>query len=215
MLELLPSTFTTKYYKGNKLPHGSISKIMADFNQHFSSVPGYNVDYSTTAKKFQGIWRRFNMRWHASSGRKDFLEASSLNAWKQLSSEEKQKHTLNNCSECPKSMPNLFGSFPLAKKRNTLPSISLSPQDLSNTKRFGKKVLRELNVVTNTRFSQPIEHVLVSTPKLKLEHSKTSAVWQKEIRGIENKVKKDFKKAMVGQDAVLQNRISWRQYKKL
>ena len=31
--------FTANHYKGNKLPHGSFPKIMAEFNQHFSTMP--------------------------------------------------------------------------------------------------------------------------------------------------------------------------------
>jgi len=45
-----------KYYttKG-KLPKGSTSKIMAEFNQHFASVPSFKVTYATAAKRFPAI----------------------------------------------------------------------------------------------------------------------------------------------------------------
>ena len=207
--------FTTNHYKGNKLPHGSYPKIMAEFNQHFSTMPSFKVDYTTTIKKFPAICRRFNMKWTPKSARKDYLEVFSIGAWNQLSTEDKQKHTITNCTECSKNMPNIFNSFPSARKQDTVPAINFSTQDLSNAKRFGKKVLRELNVLTNTHFSQPIQEVLVKTPKSKLEHRKDSATRQKEVRSIENKVKKDFENEMVGQDAVLQNRLSWRQYDKI
>ena len=188
---------------------------MAEYNQHFISLPCLKVNYATAAKRFPVICRHFNMKWMCTSARKDYLETFSLNAWGKLSMEEKKKRTCKNCIQCQQQMPNLFNAFPSAKKAEIVPSIQFTPKELASSKRFGKKVLRELNVVTSTHFSQPIQNVLVGTPKSKLAHRPTSAIRQKEKRKIENEVKKNIERETNGQATVLQNRISWRKYDKM
>lgn len=98
----------------------------------------------------------------------------------------------------------------LRKRRLLLQSRKV----LANSKRFGRKVLLELNTVTNTHFSQPIQNVVVETPKSKLAHRPTSATRQQEKREIENEVKKYIESEMDGQITVPQNR-RWRKYDKL
>ena len=188
---------------------------MAEYNQHFASFASMKVKYSITAKRFPAICRRFNDKWKDTSVRSDYLEAFSLTAWSQLSKEDTEKHTCRNCMQCPTPSPNLFNAFPSAKKASTMPTIKFTPKDLSSSKQFGRKVLRELNVVTNTHFSKPIQNVLAETPKSRFVHRSTSATRQQEKRRIQNEVKKNIEKEMDGQATVLRNRISWRKYDKM
>jgi len=188
---------------------------MAEFNQHFASVPSFKVTYATAAKRFPAICQRFKKKWTSNTARNDYLQAFSVSAWKQLSETEQQKHSRKNCIECLRQSENLHNAFPSARKSHTTPSITFTQSDLSNAKRFGRKVLRELNVVTNSHFSLPIQQVLVDTPKSKLAHPTTSATRQKEKRQLVNEVKKSIEEEMNGQAIVLQNRISWRKYDKM
>ena len=125
--------FSTRYYRGRSLPKGSIPKIMADYNQHFNSNPSLKVNYSTAAKRFPAICRRFNMKWRSATGRKDYLEAFSLTAWGQLSPEEKKLYTITNCTQCQKGMPNVYHQFPAATKMKTIPSIEFTHEELRDS----------------------------------------------------------------------------------
>jgi len=48
--------------KTHQIPKGNHSKIMRDYNQHFSEVPQLQVTYSMAAKRFRTITQRFNER---------------------------------------------------------------------------------------------------------------------------------------------------------
>ena len=157
--------FTSKRMtKASQLPKGSYSKIMHDYNQHFSGVLQLQVTYATAAKRFNTITRRFNERWHPTEARESFLTTFSIYKWKQLPLDEKQNHTLSDCKACQNHSPILVNAFPGSRKTTKVPVINFTKADLSTPTKFGRKVLRELNTVAHTTFRKSIQEEYSGCP---------------------------------------------------
>ena len=200
-----------------QLPKGSYYKIMRDYNEHFSEVPKLQVTYSTAAKRFPTITRRFNERWHPAGARETFLTTFSICKWKQLPLNEKQDHSLHDCKACQNHSSELVNTFPGSRKTTKLPLIKFTKADFSTPANFGRKALRELNVVAETTFKKSIQDVLVETPKSKVIHKPTSAKRQSEKRKLLRQTSHQLKKIKEQEsiNMVLTNRISWRTFDKL
>ena len=158
-----------------QLPKDSYYKIMRDYNEHFSEVPKLQVTYTTAAKRFPTIMWCFNERWHPAGARETFLTTFSICKWKQLPLNEKQDHSPHNCKACQNHSSELVNTFPGSRKTTKLPLIKFTKADFSTPAKFGRKALRELNVVAETTFKKSIQDVLVETPKSKVIHKPTSA----------------------------------------
>lgn len=79
----------------------------------------------------------------------------------------------------------LTRSFPdkhTKKERKKDPAIMFKDQDLLSSASFGKKVLTELNVITEERFKKPVQDVLCETPRSKLTVKPSSRERQSELR---------------------------------
>ena len=210
--------FTSKYMtKGFLLPKGSYSKIMQEYNEHFSEVPELRVTYNTAAKRFTTITRRFNDRWHPAEARDTFLSTFSIWKWKQLPLNEKRDHTLRDCKACQNHSSELVNAFPGSRKTTKVPLIKFTKADLSKPAKFGRKALRELNVVTQTTFKKSIQDVLVETPKSQVIHKPTSVKRQSDKRKLLRQTSHQLKeiKEQESINMVLTNRISWRKFDKL
>ena len=148
----------------------------------------------------------------------------SLSNWRELSEEEKSTHTIQNCTTCRENFAAYSAAFPTPKRRGKKPllppktaNIHLLEQDLSYPKTLGKKVLRELNTISQERFHTSGNNVLVETPKSNLAHKSTTQEKRKIKRTIERNMKNVIatQKENQASELVLQNRISWRTYDRL
>ena len=153
-----------------------------------------------------------------------YITTFSLHNWKELSEEEKNAHTVRNCTACYEKFATFSAAFPTPKRRGKKPllppkttNIQFLEQDLSSTNALGRKVLRELNTISQERFQTPGNVVLVETPKSNLAHKPTSHEKRKSKRTIERSMKNAIVKQKEEQasELVLQNRISWRTYDRL
>ena len=89
--------------------------------------------------------------------------------------------------------------------------------DLSSPKNLGRKVLKELNTLSQDQFQKSAEEVIMMTPKSRLVCKSTS----EENRKIKRKIEKNMRDAIMQQKEeeasglVLENRVSWSTYNKL
>ena len=144
-----------------------------------------------------------------------------------LSQEEKETHSVKQCKACREKYSVLTEVFPTPRRRRKTPvavprgpntaTIQLSEQDLSTPKALGRKVLRELNNISQEKFQKSGEEVIVETPKSHLTHKPTSRDQRKRRLKIEKNMKEVIaqEKEEQASDLVLQNRISWKTYDKL
>ena len=113
---------------------------------------------------------------------------------------EKSEHTLQSCSACCTKHVLLTRSFPDKRSKRTLtkedPVIMFNDQDLSSTADFGKKVLSELNVITEEKFKKPVEDVLSETPQSKLVVKLSSQEQQLKMRRTVRVTKKAIQQSM-------------------
>ena len=209
------------HMKTNKLPKGAMPHILRSYNGIFSSVPALQVTHKIAATKFLPILRLFNKKWHPQEMRTAYITTFSLHNWKELSEEETNAHTVRNCTACYEKFATFSAAFPTPKRRGKKPllppkttNIQFLEQDLSSTNALGRKVLRELNTISQERFQTPGN---VETPKSNLAHKPTSHEKRKTKRTIERSMKNAIVKQKEEQasELVLQNRISWRTYDRL
>ena len=209
------------HMKTNKLPKGAMPHILRNYNGIFSSVPALQVTHKIAATKFLPILRLFNKKWHPQEMRTAYITTFSLHNWKELSEEETNAHTVRNCTACYEKFATFSAAFPTPKRRGKKPllppkttNIQFLEQDLSSTNALGRKVLRELNTISQERFQTPGN---VETPKSNLAHKPTSHEKRKTKRTIERSMKNAIVKQKEEQasELVLQNRISWRTYDRL
>lgn len=203
--------------KRHQLPKGSGAKVVHNYNDHFSVTSSMQVTCSYGLKHFTRITQRFNNRWRSTKSRVDYLKEFSLEKWGRLSTPEKEKHTLHDCQECQMQFPLLSAAFPGAKKKVKTPAVAFSKSDLSTPQKFGRKVLRELNVVTQTKFKKSIQEVIQETPKSHMIKKPSSAERKAEKRKLQKEVIANIQEGntQLGQNIVLQNRISWRAFDKI
>ena len=96
-----------------RLTRASLLKIVEEYNRIFSDQrPSMNLTTDITEKRVHQLLDMFNKRWHPSNQRNVFLDAFSQSAWHRLPSEEKDKHTLAQCSACRTQHLSLTLSFP-------------------------------------------------------------------------------------------------------
>ena len=84
--------FMSTHMKGNLLQKGKMAEILRDYNRNFASVHGLQVTYGIAAKRFQAICRIFNNKWRPQETKGAYLSVFSVEAWKVLSQEEREKH---------------------------------------------------------------------------------------------------------------------------
>ena len=146
-----------------------------------------------------------------------FLSTFSICKWKQLPPNKKQDHSLHDCKACQNHCSELVNAFPGSRKTTKLPLIKFTKADLSTPAKFGRKALRELNVLVETTFKKSIQDVLVETPKSKVIHKPTSAKKQSEKRKLLRQTSHQLKeiKEQESINMVLTNRINWRTFDKL
>ena len=106
--------FTTKYQnKKHTLPRGSYTKILADYNQHFSDYPALKVTYKEVANKFSSITKMFSRKWHPNSSKQEYLCSFAIEKWTSLESSENTTHSIRACKACETKYHQLSQSFPL------------------------------------------------------------------------------------------------------
>lgn len=203
--------------KSCKLPKGSVTRAIRNYNNHFTETPAMQVTFSYASKHFTSISRRFNNRWTPPKARLDYLTQFGLKTWERLSMPEKVNHTLHDCKECDTQFPVLSAAFPGPKKVVRTPTIAFTKTDLSTPQRFGRKVLRELNTLTQSQFGKSFEDVVQTTPRSRLIKKPSSAERKAEKEKIQREVVSNLQQenAQVGQNIVLQHRISWRAFDKI
>ena len=208
---------STHLPKSCRFPKGSISKILADYNNHFVDNESLRETYSRASKKFPAICQNFNLRWHPAEKREEYLATFSVVSWLKLSPEEKQQHSLQSCKACGTQYQTLSSAFPSKRIIKKKPVISFSGADLSSPKAFGRKALKELNGMTHEKFGKPIQEVLSETPRSQICKKPTSNERKAEKRRLEREIRDDIQKEMDehGAQIVMENRISWSAFNKI
>ena len=109
--------FTTKYMiRTHKLPRGSYSKIIHEYNQHFADAPNLQTTYTVASNKFLPITRIFGKKWHPDGVRQVFITTFTPTSWVSNDPLEKYKHTLCACKVCEEKHETLNQSFPTSKQ---------------------------------------------------------------------------------------------------
>lgn len=209
--------FTTKYItKNQRLPKGSVSKILHDYNQHFANNPNLKTTYTIVSKKFLQITRLFSNKWHPREARDEFITTFSTR-WDRLDPTEKSSHTLRECKICKEKYQSLSQSFPAPQRTNKeskSPQISFSPDDMSTPRLFGSRLIKEANSICETHFQKSVQEVVGETPRsrLVLKPTITKRLSQKRqiLREIRNTMSTEMNAE--GDTLVLQNRLSWSRF---
>ena len=218
---------STKHTKRKqKLPKGTMPLIVQNYNKHFATEENLQVSYSQASKKFPVIYKLFANKWHPKELRETYLSVFSVEAWSTLAADEKAKHALHNCSACRDSYPNLNAVFPKPRRRaikatstlaKSMKTIELSTTDLSTPSNLGRKVLQDLNKISQDTFQKSGQEVLIMTPHSELQKKLTKQERKKQKREVEKEVKSVIEKVKqdCASDIVLGNRISWSVYEKI
>ncbi len=211
-------TLTQKYHKrGNALAKGALAQVKAEFNEQFRSTEAMQLSYVMATKKIPQIVRAFNQRWHPQCQRQSFLETFSLTAWTRRLHQEKQQHSLRNCTACCEKHLSLTRSFPdqpNLRLKDKLPTITFTKRDFSSQHAFGRKVLGELNAIGQEQFNVSAQQVLCNTPQSHLIHKPSSTERLSEKQKVVRSAKKSIQQAMdeSGATTVMGNRISWKSF---
>lgn len=195
----------------NWLNYASIIKVVEDYNNHFCDQPSMSLALSVAYKRLHQLLANFNKKWYPECQKDAFL---SVNAWNSLSLDEKNKHTLSDCSICRTKHYLLTTAFPDKVKLNLPDQIKFSKTDLASEPNFDKKALKELNAISELSFNKPIEAVLQETPKSRLVVKPSSQQKQQEARRTVREAKKSIQQSMDDSalDIVMSNRLSWRKF---
>ena len=103
------------------LPRGKMPEITLDYNHNFASVQGLQVTYGVAVKRFQAINKLFNKKWHPQQMKEAYLSVFSIDAWKIMSQEEREKHTLKECKVCKDKFAIRNNAFAVHVKRGKKP----------------------------------------------------------------------------------------------
>ena len=127
----------------------------------------------------------FNKRWHPNGQKKVFLDVFSLEAWKLLPVEVKNKHTIKNCDTCCTEHSSLTKAFPYKQAgESNKTSIDFNTNDLSSPTNLGRKALDELDTICKQQFQVSAQEVLTSTPKANFIVKPSSQQRQSEKRKV-------------------------------
>ena len=123
-----------------RLSHASLENVVKKYNELFSEQrPSMHLTLAVAEKRVRPLLTTFNRRWHPPSQRNVFLTAFSQTNWDHLPSDEKNKHTLRQCSACHTYHLSLNLSFPDKRDqsllKNELPAISINERDFQTSER--------------------------------------------------------------------------------
>ena len=210
--------------KETKFPKGVMPEIVRDYNHTFADIQPLQVTYKVATHRFEAIRRLFNLKWHPQEEKSEFISAFNLEAWRALSKEDKEAHTLKECNACAERFTDLNNSFPSASRKRKvikavpkLVTIKLSEEDLHSPQDLGQKVLMELDNISQDWFQKSGEDIIVETPQSQLIHKITP----EEKRKAKLKIERNMRDAITrtkNEEAtglVLENRISWNTYNRL
>ncbi len=96
------------------------------------------------------------------------------------------------------------------------PSITFSKKDLSSPKHMGRKMLKDLNDITQQVFNKSGQEVLAEAPRSTLMLKSTTAErkqQRRKIKQVRDTIQRDKEES--ASELVLQNRISWSAYDKI
>ena len=196
-----------------RISHSDQTSVIDSYNKQYEGQNMYLVP-TVGYKRIPELLVSFNKKWHPQSQKKLFLQVFSISEWKNLPVDEKQKHSISNCRECVSKHLSLSRAFPARHCRTQLenedPVVSFSKSNLSSPKRFGKKVLADLNAISQENFCTSFQQVITSTPKSHLIPKPSSQMKQVNSRQIIRKTKKVIQESMDSSavDQVMANRIS-------
>ena len=203
---------TTSSYLGNISPsyfqpctHGASPSL---FNEHSNKV----LDC-------------FTKRWNPDQRkRQEYLTTFSMNNWKKLSEEEKNKHTISRCDECFLEHRALQEAFP-TKTVYTPQSVAVLEKELKATvsslmatqstpRSFGTSITNTLDPLCRSSLGTPLSKVLANTPGTSLQIKATPTARKQERRHMIKTVKRKLEEQYEERDTelVLQNRLSWSKY---
>ena len=207
-----------------QLPRGVLPQIVREYNAHYTDHKKLQITYGLASKCFTAVCKHFNSRWHPQEMRESYLLTFNIEAWKALTQEEKEEHTLTHCEACHKYYSVLNSAFPVPPrqrrkiaKHSAPQTIKLSKRDFSTPQMLGGKILKELTNISQITFHKTAQEVLVDTPRSKLIQRPNESEERVKRRKIEKEITKSISqnKKDKASDLVLQNRMSWRTYDKL
>ncbi len=170
--------------KGISLVKGAVVQVREEYNEHFQSSKAMELSYVMATKKIPQILKAFNQRWHPQYQRQRFLETFSLAAWTCLPQQDKE-HSLRNCTACGVKHLSLTRSFPGEPKvtlEGNPPTITFTKHDLSSQRALGRKVLSEVNAISQEHLSASVQQVLSNTPQSHLIKKPSSTQRLTEMR---------------------------------
>ena len=202
-----------------RLGEADLLLAIDEYNDRFEGVT-MHMEQSLGNKRIRPLLLTFNRKWHPQNQKDTFLKVFSLSAWSHLPAEEKKKHQLTDCKECPKQHLSLTRAFPSKHKTklvNDKPIITFKKNDLSSPQQCGKKVLAEMTAICQESFHKSFQEVIASTPNSKLMVKPSSQKKQASRRQIIRNTKHTIQTSIdsTQTEAVMGNRISWRKYDRM
>ena len=156
--------YNRKSKNGHKLSQTELQSVINEYNQRYEGQD-MHLQHSVGYKRIPQLVATFNKKWHPQSQKDTFLAVFGLSAWAELTSEEKNKHTIRNCNACHTQHLSLTRAFPDRASRaldKENPAIVFTRQDLTSPTKCGRKVLTELNAICQENFASS-----KSLPKLR------------------------------------------------
>ena len=188
-----------------KLQHSAILQAIEEYNKTFADQGSrMTLTADSSHIRVRKILSLFNQRWHPNDKKKVFLRNFSLEAWKLLPAEVKNKHTMSLATM------NISLHFLTSKLRGEKKSIAFNDNDLSSPTNLGRKALDELNTICKQQFQVSAQDVLTSTPHYSQQR-------QSEKRKLVREAKKAIQQSMDdgGISTVMSNRRSWKKFDRM
>ncbi len=204
-----------------RLSQGELQVVMDEYNERFEGA-SLHMTPSLGNKRIRSLLLTFTRKWHPQNQKDMFLKVFSLSAWSHLPAEEKRKHQLTDCQECPKQHLSLTRAFPSRYKTKAVlheknPTITFEKHNLSSQQQCGRKVLTEMTAICQESFQKSFQEVIASTPNSKLMVKPSSQKIQSSRRQTIRNTKQTIQKSIdsTQTECVMGNRISWRKYDRM
>ncbi len=134
----------------------------------------------------------FKMKFMIGNSKESYLREFSLQKWAELSSSEKEQHTMNKCTQCFELHHSHQLHFPMKPVYHPKPVIAVDTNSLhrQGVQVFTSNVVSELNQVFTSEVDSTFTEALLQCKPLRLEQKKNSSENRHQKRQLHREVTK-------------------------
>lgn len=185
-----------------------ITKRSTEFKNLFHEQEQFGIQQSyfdsSNAKASQfdrdcdAILKIWGKKWHPTNKRQEYETAFAIQKWKDLSAEQKQKHTLEKCKACERRYHDLQMAFPQGPYYDGEKIISINTDELDSVgKKLGAcKALHEINASFSEVFKSSFSDSIVRCGDSDLRKKETRTEQKKKLRNIHRKYRDQENEAL-------------------